>query len=74
MRIKNINVRLRIKKALKQFNHVLLSQKRVNLPTPFVPPKYGSKKPQMIYKDTSPPMTPKQKLHLQRIVGGDVSL
>ena len=58
-----------VKKALKQFNHVLSSQKRVDSPTPFVPPKYGSKKPQMVYKDTSPPMTPKQKLQLQRIVG-----
>ena len=32
-----------VKKALKQFNHILSSQKRVDSPTPFVPLKYGSK-------------------------------
>ena len=58
-----------VKKVLKQFNHILSSQKRIDSPTPFIPPKYGSPEPQMTHKDTSPPMTPKEKLQLQRIVG-----
>ena len=49
-----------VNKTLKQFNHILSSQKRVDSPTPFVPPNYGSRKPQMTYKDTSPPMTQKK--------------
>ena len=51
-----------VQKALKQFNYIQLSQKRIDSPTPFVPPKYGSCKPQMTYTDTSPPMTAKEKL------------
>ena len=58
-----------VRKALKQFNHIQSSQKRVDSPTPFVPPKYGSCKPQMTSTDISPPMTAKEKLQLQHIVG-----
>ena len=59
-----------IQKALKQFNYYIQSsQKRIDSPTPFVLPKYGSCKPQMTHKDTSPPLIAKDKLQLQRIVG-----
>ena len=38
-------------------------------PTPFLPPKFGSRKRQMTHRDTSPLLTAKEKLHLQRIMG-----
>ena len=58
-----------VQKALKQFNYVKSSNSRQNSPSPYVAPKFGSRQPQMTNIDTSAPMTPKQKFHLQRIVG-----
>ena len=57
-----------VKKALKQFNHILSSNNRQDSSSPFVPPKFGSPKPQMTHRDTSPPLSAKEKPHLQRVV------
>ena len=46
-----------VEKALKQFKHILSSTKRQDSPSPFVPPKFGSRKPQMTHRDTSPPLS-----------------
>ena len=58
-----------VKKALKQFNYLQSSNKQQDSPSPFVPTKFGSRNPQMTHINTSLPLTAKEKLHLQRIVG-----
>ena len=50
-----------VEKALKQFKHILSSNKRQDSPSPFVPPKFGSRKPQMTHRDTSPPLSAKKR-------------
>ena len=58
-----------VEKALKQFKHILSSNKQQDSPPPFVPPKFGSRKPQMTHRDASPPLSAKEKLNLQQIIG-----
>ena len=58
-----------VKKALKQFNYIHSPTSRQDSPSSYVAPKFGSRHPQMTNIATSAPMTRKQKLLLQRIVG-----
>ena len=58
-----------VQKALRKFNYLQSFNSRQDSPSPFVPPKVGSRQPQMTQLDISQPMTAKEKLHLSHIVG-----
>ena len=58
-----------VKKALKQFNHSMQSSRRQDSPSLYIAPRFGSRQPQMTPIDDTKPMTEKEKLHLQRVVG-----